>query len=73
MVVAEEQVAGAVEERIFKPKKGSVFPAKRRSVKRMMFDSIIESIFRVTKQSSRRQIVPLHDFKKNDGAGRRSK
>ncbi|CAK9176819.1 unnamed protein product [Ilex paraguariensis] len=28
----------------FKPKKGSVIPAKRRSVKKMMFDSMVQSV-----------------------------
>ncbi|CAA2997216.1 Hypothetical predicted protein [Olea europaea subsp. europaea] len=29
----------------FKPKKGTVLPAKRRLVKRMVFDFIVQSIF----------------------------
>ncbi|CAA2991980.1 Hypothetical predicted protein [Olea europaea subsp. europaea] len=34
-----------VEDSRFKLKKGSVFPAKRRSVKKMIFDDIVHSIF----------------------------
>jgi hypothetical protein len=39
-----EKMVGADVAPPFKPKKGGVIPPKRRSVKRMMFDSILQSI-----------------------------
>ncbi|CAK9140423.1 unnamed protein product, partial [Ilex paraguariensis] len=36
----------------FKPKKGSVIPAKRRSVKKMMLDTIVQSVACLFRSSS---------------------
>ncbi|KAE8100512.1 hypothetical protein FH972_018407 [Carpinus fangiana] len=40
----DEEPAGSKTQPWFKPKHGSVIPAKRRSVKRMMFDWLVQSI-----------------------------
>ena len=37
----------------FRPKKGSIFPAKRRSVKRMMFDYIVSSLASIPRRRRR--------------------
>jgi hypothetical protein len=39
-----EELIGAVAETRFKPKRGGLIPPKRKTVKRMMFDSIVEDI-----------------------------
>lgn len=40
----EEEMFGARGTPLFPPKEGSVFPAKRKSVKKMMFHKILKSI-----------------------------
>jgi len=40
----DEEPAGSKTQPWFKPKKGSVIPVKRRSVKRMMFDWLVQSL-----------------------------
>ena len=44
MVAMEEVIIKPKDEPLFKPKKGGVIPPKRRSVKKMMFRSIVQSL-----------------------------
>ncbi|KZV23183.1 hypothetical protein F511_05022 [Dorcoceras hygrometricum] len=76
MVAEEEQVARAVGAQTLGPKKGSVLPAKRRSVKKMMLDEIIGSLsscLQRVKQKHQPRRRTLHHLKKIDGAGIKEK
>ncbi|KAL7246129.1 hypothetical protein ACSBR2_001294 [Camellia fascicularis] len=60
-----EEVVEAKTEPLFKPKKGSVIPAKRRPVKTMMFDYIAQSMASLFCSCRRRSCCGHHSHNNN--------